>query len=34
VHLTRRIASRALARMEPPLEGQGMRAVEPVRSEM
>jgi len=34
VHLTRRIASRALARMESPLEGQGMRAVEPVRSEM
>ena len=34
VHLTRRIASRALGRMEPVLESQGMRAVEPVRSEM
>jgi hypothetical protein len=34
VHLIRRIASRALARIESPLEGQGMRAVEPVRSEM
>ena len=34
VHLTRRIASRALARMEPPPEDQGMRAVEPVKSEM
>ena len=34
VHLTRRIACRALGRMEPVLESQGMRAVEPVRSEM
>jgi hypothetical protein len=34
VQLTKRIASRALARMEALRKGQGMRTVEPVRSEM